>query len=97
MSEHVVSHARDGGAIVCRRERRILVGDRPNRGRASQESFDSFLEQSALHADEEHDAEPLVSPLRKSAPARPWRRLNNFLFNKQASVYSSIAPRTFDG
>jgi hypothetical protein len=60
-------------------------------------TLDSFLHQPALDADEDDEVARVASSTTIRPPMGPWRRLNNFLFNKQASRYSSIAPRTGDG
>jgi hypothetical protein len=62
---------------------------------------EAFLEQPAYHADE---GTVVVSEERaaKSQPAgglwrRVQRRFSHFMFEKEPSRYSSIAPRTPDG
>ena len=62
---------------------------------------DFFLAQPAYHTDED-SVEPVVSPTPDVGVAgTPWsrwrRRLTHFMFEKEPSKYSSIAPRTPDG
>jgi len=61
---------------------------------------EAFLEQPAYHADED-----TVEPQQVSTPIKPtgspWQRLrrrfSHFMYEKEPSQYSSIAPRTPDG
>jgi hypothetical protein len=62
---------------------------------------DFFLAQPAYHADED-SVEQVVSPtpdvdVAGTLWSRLRRRLTHFLFEKEPSAYSSIAPRTPDG
>ncbi len=52
-----------------------------------------FLEQPAEHGEGDDDV-----PTPRHAPARGfWKTVNHFLFEKEPSAYSSIAPRGPDG
>jgi hypothetical protein len=59
---------------------------------------DYFLAQPAYHADED-SVEQVASPAPDvDVAGTPWSRwLTHFMFEKEPSAYSSIAPRTPDG
>jgi hypothetical protein len=63
--------------------------------------IDKFLEQPAYHADEDalDTASPTASKVHYPGNwlQRVVRRLSHFMFEKEPSQYSSIAPRTADG
>lgn len=61
----------------------------------SDDPVDRFIAQPASHFAEDEDR-----PVEHGARARPsswWSRFTHFLFEKEPSPYSSIAPRTMDG
>ena len=62
--------------------------------------IEAFLEQPAYHADEDavDDAQPSKTTTPAAQPRRGFRRwFSHFMFDKEPSQYSSIAPRTADG
>ena len=83
-----------------RRTRTPVQVYRPIMGERSHEQFDdaaieAFVSQPAQHADEGEVIAPNEPPV---AVHTTWRaRLTRFFFEKKASQYSSISPRTPDG
>jgi hypothetical protein len=55
--------------------------------------LETFLPQSAPHADEDTSPLPTGEVVFNSAHVGFWRAINNFMFNKRPSEYSSLAPR----
>jgi hypothetical protein len=59
--------------------------------------LETFLHQPALHADEDDSPSPTGEVVLNSAHVGFWRAINNFMFNKRPSEYSSLAPRGAEG
>lgn len=59
----------------------------------SDDAVDRFLAMPSEHGvSDEVEVTPALADTRT-----PWQKLNHFLFEKQPSEYSSIAPRGADG
>jgi hypothetical protein len=86
---------------VRRRHYVELVEENEDPGIDHEESpIEAFLEQPAYHADEDavDDAQPSKTTTPAAQPRRGFRRwFSHFMFDKEPSQYSSIAPRTADG
>ena len=54
--------------------------------------IERFLEQPSEHGHGDDVPPPQLAP-----PGGLWKRVNRFLFEKEPSAYSSIAPRRADG
>jgi hypothetical protein len=63
--------------------------------------IEAFLEQPAYHALEDAEVVSQEPTARSKPVGSPWRRMlrgfTHFMFEKEPSQYSSIAPRTPDG
>jgi len=64
-------------------------------GDESDDVLQRFLAQPPEHGFS--DDEPVLAVTTERPPGRWWQRLNHFLFEKEPSQYSSIAPRRADG
>ena len=59
--------------------------------------LETFLHQSAPHADDDDSPSPTGEVVFNSAHVGFWRVINNFMFNQRPSEYSSLAPRGAEG
>ena len=59
----------------------------------SDDPIERFLAQPSEHGAGDDE----VAPPRPAPPRGFWTKVNHFLFEKEASDYSSIAPRGADG